>query len=107
MPTCMRSACFFTHEHGHVAVSDACRQLNERLAPVRAQMSNPSFTEVVNAAHLQRLDLSAHGFYITPGVTGVCLCGMQSSLPMCRSGFAVQALPWHSSPPKPPPDNGS
>ena len=53
-----------------VAVWDACRQLNERLAPVRAQLKDPTFAELVNAAYVQRIDLSAHGFYTTPGITG-------------------------------------
>ncbi len=29
-----------------------------------------TFKELVNAAYLDRTDLSAHGFYATPGITG-------------------------------------
>ncbi len=32
--------------------------------------SKPTWKEAVNAAYLDRVDLSAHGFYITPDVTG-------------------------------------
>lgn len=52
------------------AVADACAQLNERLAPFKAQLPEGTFREVVNAAYFERVDLSAHGFYKTPDVTG-------------------------------------
>ncbi|KXZ53315.1 hypothetical protein GPECTOR_7g1209 [Gonium pectorale] len=52
------------------AVLDACRQLAERLAPYRAKLPGGTWKEVVNAAYLDRVDLSAHGFYITPDITG-------------------------------------
>jgi xanthine dehydrogenase/oxidase len=53
-----------------LAVSDACRQLNERLAPYRVRMPGASFQQIVNSAYLDRCDLSAHGFYATPDITG-------------------------------------
>ena len=56
--------------HVAIAVNDACRQLNERLAPYRQSMKGATFAEIVKAAHLDRIDLSAHGFYITPDITG-------------------------------------
>ena len=49
---------------------DACRQLNERLAPYRQSMKGAPFPEIVRAAHMDRCDLSAHGWYITPDITG-------------------------------------
>ena len=52
------------------ATSDACRQLNERLAPYREARPDATFKELVNAAYLDRVDLSAHGFYATPDITG-------------------------------------
>ena len=52
------------------AVMDACRQLNERLAPYRQSMKGAPFPEIVRAAHMDRCDLSAHGWYITPDITG-------------------------------------
>ena len=33
-------------------------------------MPDASFREIVNAAYFERVDLSAHGFYKTPDVTG-------------------------------------
>ena len=52
------------------AVGDACRQLNERLAPYKQSMKGASFEEIVRTAHMDRIDLSAHGWYITPDITG-------------------------------------
>jgi xanthine dehydrogenase/oxidase len=52
------------------AAADACRQLNDRLAPYYAKMPGKSFKEVALAAYMDRLDLCAHGFYSTPDVTG-------------------------------------
>lgn len=52
------------------AAADACRQLNERLQPFFDKMPGASFKEVATAAHQERVDLCAHGFYATPDVTG-------------------------------------
>ena len=51
-------------------MADACDQLNARLAPYKEKLPEGSFREVVNAAYFDRVDLSAHGFYKTPDVTG-------------------------------------
>lgn len=64
------------------ATADACAQLNARLKPYREKRPDSSFTQLVNAAYLDRVDLSAHGFYATPDITGrpntvclkLCLC---------------------------------
>lgn len=58
------------------ATADACAQLNARLKPYRDIRPDSTFTQLVNAAYLDRVDLSAHGFYTTPDITGrssVCL----------------------------------
>lgn len=52
------------------ATADACAQLNARLKPYRERRPDSSFTELINAAYLDRVDLSAHGFYATPDITG-------------------------------------
>jgi len=51
------------------AAADACAQLNARLAPYRAAHPDDSFLEIVQKAYLDRVDLSAHGFYATPDIT--------------------------------------
>eukprot|EP00884_Botryococcus_braunii_P020062 jgi/Botrbrau1/673/Bobra.0161s0056.1 len=52
------------------AVYDACLQLVQRLKPYREKLPTGTFKEVVQAAWFDRTDLSAHGFYKTPDVTG-------------------------------------
>jgi len=47
-----------------MAVLDACEQILERLAPVRAELPAGSTWEtIVDAAFWRRIDLSAHGYY--------------------------------------------
>jgi xanthine dehydrogenase/oxidase len=47
-----------------MATLDACRQILARLEPVRKELgTKASFKEVVVAAHFNRIDLSAHGFF--------------------------------------------
>lgn len=55
------------------ATADACAQLNQRLQPYKERRPDASFTDVVNAAYLDRVDLSAHGFYAVPDITGDAL----------------------------------
>ncbi|AEO71231.1 uncharacterized protein THITE_2123410 [Thermothielavioides terrestris NRRL 8126] len=51
------------------AIHNACAQLNERLAPYRAKLG-PSATlkDLAHAAYLDRVNLSAQGFYKTPEI---------------------------------------
>ena len=75
------------------AAADACAQLNARLKPYREQRPDSTFTELVNAAYLDRVDLSAHGFYATPDVTGDL-----SAFPSCvcvEAGASSHALGLH------------
>ncbi len=51
-----------------MAVLDACQQINERLAPLKKRMPNASFNEIVKTAYLERINLSANGFYSTPNI---------------------------------------
>ncbi|KAK9802035.1 hypothetical protein WJX73_004069 [Symbiochloris irregularis] len=59
------------------AVMDACRQLSKRLAPLRKPQEKdgkehtPAWEEVCKTAWFQRIDLSAHGFHATSGLTGM------------------------------------
>ncbi|KAH7315284.1 hypothetical protein KP509_21G042700 [Ceratopteris richardii] len=50
------------------AVLDACDQIKARMQPVRERNSSLSFAQLANACHLERVDLSAHGFYATPDI---------------------------------------
>lgn len=49
-----------------MAVYRACKTIDERLQPFREAKPEGSFTDWVNAAYFERVDLSAHGFYKTP-----------------------------------------
>uniref|UniRef100_A0A5B7CCF3 xanthine dehydrogenase n=1 Tax=Davidia involucrata TaxID=16924 RepID=A0A5B7CCF3_DAVIN len=50
------------------AVLDACEQINARMEPIASKHNFNSFAELVNACYMERIDLSAHGFYITPDI---------------------------------------
>lgn len=53
------------------AAADACAQLAERLAPFRAAAGpGATLAAAAAAAYAARVDLSAHGFYATPDITG-------------------------------------
>lgn len=52
------------------AVMDACNQINKRLEHLKKEFPNLSFSELCKKAYLNRIDLSAHGFYVAPDVTG-------------------------------------
>ncbi|EPS65688.1 hypothetical protein M569_09089, partial [Genlisea aurea] len=50
------------------AVLDACEQIKARMEPIARNHDFGSFAELANACFLERIDLSAHGFYITPDI---------------------------------------
>ncbi|XVE78883.1 hypothetical protein DITRI_Ditri14bG0013900 [Diplodiscus trichospermus] len=50
------------------AVLDACEQIKARMEPISSRHNFSSFAELANACYLERIDLSAHGFYITPDI---------------------------------------
>ncbi|KAG6629944.1 xanthine dehydrogenase 1-like isoform X1 [Carya illinoinensis] len=50
------------------AVLDACEQIKARMEPIASQNNFSSFAELANACYMERIDLSAHGFYITPDI---------------------------------------
>jgi xanthine dehydrogenase/oxidase len=50
------------------AVVDACEQIKSRMAPIAAKNRHTSFAELAQACHMERIDLSAHGFHATPDI---------------------------------------
>jgi xanthine dehydrogenase large subunit len=50
------------------AVKDACEQILARLAPLRIEMPDASWEELVTAAYFARIQLWAAGFFATPGL---------------------------------------
>ncbi|CAK9040091.1 unnamed protein product, partial [Durusdinium trenchii] len=61
-----------------MATLNACEKIKSRLQPYLAKF--PDFKSAVNAAYMDRVDLSAHGFYATPGI------GYDWSLPEDQRG---------------------
>ncbi|XP_057550892.1 xanthine dehydrogenase 1-like [Amaranthus tricolor] len=50
------------------AVLDACEQIKKRMEPIASKKIFNSFAELATACYLERIDLSAHGFYASPDV---------------------------------------
>ncbi|XP_016182608.1 xanthine dehydrogenase 1 [Arachis ipaensis] len=50
------------------AVLDACEQIKARMEPIASRNNFNSFAELAVACYIERIDLSAHGFYITPDI---------------------------------------
>ncbi|PGG99147.1 xanthine dehydrogenase [Blastomyces parvus] len=50
------------------AVFNACEQLNQRLQPYREKMPDATMKQLVKAAYLDRVNLTANGFYKTPDI---------------------------------------
>lgn len=50
------------------ALFNACEQLNERLQPYREKMPGASLKQIAKAAYMDRVNLSANGFYKTPEI---------------------------------------
>lgn len=50
------------------AVLDACEQIKARMKPMASTHNYSSFAQLASACYMERIDLSAHGFYATPGI---------------------------------------
>ncbi|CAM0151873.1 unnamed protein product [Urochloa decumbens] len=50
------------------AVLDACQQIKARMEPIANRGTHSSFAELIQACYIERVDLSAHGFYVTPDI---------------------------------------
>ncbi|TVU00883.1 hypothetical protein EJB05_53661 [Eragrostis curvula] len=50
------------------AVLDACQQIKARMEPIASRGTHNSFAELAQACYMERVDLSAHGFYATPDI---------------------------------------
>eukprot|EP01062_Namystynia_karyoxenos_P060034 TRINITY_DN514_c0_g2_i1.p1 TRINITY_DN514_c0_g2~~TRINITY_DN514_c0_g2_i1.p1 ORF type:complete len:1349 (+),score=474.84 TRINITY_DN514_c0_g2_i1:122-4168(+) len=51
------------------AIQSACEELLARLRPVRERLGpDATLAQVAVAAHLERIDLTGHGFYVTPDI---------------------------------------
>ncbi|CAL4940191.1 unnamed protein product [Urochloa decumbens] len=50
------------------AVLDACQQIKARMEPIACRGTHNSFAELAQTCYMERVDLSAHGFYATPDI---------------------------------------
>ncbi|XP_074291115.1 xanthine dehydrogenase 1-like isoform X2 [Silene latifolia] len=50
------------------AVLNACEQIKARMEPITSKRSFSTFAELATACYMERIDLSAHGFYVTPDI---------------------------------------
>jgi xanthine dehydrogenase/oxidase len=51
-----------------MAVYNACLELAQRLAPLKAKKPDANLAQLAQMAIFERIDLTAHGFYATPDV---------------------------------------
>ncbi len=76
-----------------MATLNACEEIRKRLEPVaRGMMKDsdsepPPFKALVNSAYFQRIDLSAHGWYIVP----TDRCGFDWNLPRAKKEEGARA----------------
>mmetsp|Transcript_3556 Transcript_3556/g.4461 ORF Transcript_3556/g.4461 Transcript_3556/m.4461 type:complete len:1478 (+) Transcript_3556:68-4501(+) len=80
-----------------MATLNACEEIRKRLEPVAKAMaqasgSQPTFKDIVTSAYFQRIDLSAHGFYIVPHDR----CGFDFNIPIPEgSSNSVRGTPFN------------
>ncbi|XP_048626135.1 xanthine dehydrogenase 1 [Brassica napus] len=68
VPNASPTAASMSSDMYGAAVLDACEQIKARMEPLASKLSFNSFAELASACYFQRIDLSAHGFYIVPDV---------------------------------------
>ncbi|XP_013611862.1 PREDICTED: xanthine dehydrogenase 1-like [Brassica oleracea var. oleracea] len=68
VPNASPTAASMSSDMYGAAVLNACEQIKARMEPLASKLSCNSFAELANACYFQRIDLSAHGFYIVPDV---------------------------------------
>ncbi|KAJ2951524.1 hypothetical protein O0L34_g13676 [Tuta absoluta] len=61
-PNSQISAASFTSQYVGIGVQKCCEELNKRLEPIRKEMPNASWEEVIKAAYKAGVDLQTHGF---------------------------------------------
>jgi len=67
VPNSQPSAASMSTDLYGMATLDACEQIVARLAPIRERLGpDAAFSEVTNAAYMERINMSAQGFYIVP-----------------------------------------
>lgn len=69
VPNASSTAASASSDLNGYAISNACEQLNSRLAPYREKLGpDASMKQLAEAAYFDRVNLSANGFYKTPDI---------------------------------------
>ncbi|GMF37068.1 unnamed protein product [Phytophthora fragariaefolia] len=67
VPNSQPSAASMSTDLYGMATLDACEQILTRLVPIRERLGpEASFSDITNAAYMDRINMSAQGFYIVP-----------------------------------------
>jgi len=72
-----------------MAVLNACEQILARLVPFKKQMPSATLAEIAKAAWLERVNLSANGFYATP------ISGFNWTLDPTSPCGVIGGVPYH------------
>ncbi|CAA0805785.1 Xanthine dehydrogenase 1 [Striga hermonthica] len=68
VPNASPTAASASSDYYGAAVLDACQQIKARMEPLASTRNFGSFAELAMACYMERIDLSAHGFYKTPDI---------------------------------------
>ncbi|XP_017011536.2 xanthine dehydrogenase-like [Drosophila takahashii] len=68
VPNTSATAASLASDLNGMAVLDACEKLNQRLAPIKEALPHKTWKEWIKKAYLDRVSLSATGFYAIPDI---------------------------------------
>ncbi|XP_077967155.1 xanthine dehydrogenase/oxidase-like isoform X1 [Styela clava] len=69
VPNASPTAASTSSDINGMAIKEACDKIMSRLQPLRKSHPNITWVELINKAYMERISLSATGFYRTPGLT--------------------------------------
>ncbi|KAJ3287637.1 hypothetical protein HK104_008503 [Borealophlyctis nickersoniae] len=69
VPNTSATAASVSSDLNGMAILDACNQINERLKPFREREPKMTWQEIIAAAYMERINLSANGHYRTPDLS--------------------------------------
>lgn len=91
-PNCYSTGGSIGSQNAGLGVKRCCEALLERLEPIRSQMDNPTWPELIYRAHRSNVDLQTHGFVGATDVFnfdifGVALC--ESEIDVLTGEFEI------------------
>ncbi|XP_069360026.1 aldehyde oxidase 1-like [Maniola hyperantus] len=76
VPNCAPSGGSITSQNVGIGVRRCCEELLKRLEPVKQQMSNPSWKELIQKAKAAEVDLQVHAWTTSADVVKYHICGV-------------------------------